>query len=79
VGQVLLTSNGVWTSAPTSYTYAWQRCNSNGRICTPITGATKNTYTLTAADSGHAIAAIVQALIGTTMQTAFSTATAVVN
>lgn len=76
VGQILLVSNGVWTSAPTSYTYSWLRCNANGRICAPITGATQTTYTATAADAGHAIVAVVQAVFGTTIQAAFSTATA---
>jgi hypothetical protein len=78
-GQILLVSNGVWTSAPTSYTYSWQRCNSNGRICTPISGATQPTYTLVAADSGQRVIAIVQAVFGTTTQAAFSAATGVVS
>ncbi|HWB23273.1 MAG TPA: hypothetical protein VG652_10335 [Gaiellaceae bacterium] len=78
-GQILLVSNGVWTSAPTSYTYSWQRCNANGRICAPIAGATATTYTLGSADVGHRIIAVVQAVFGTTIQAAFSTATAVVS
>jgi hypothetical protein len=78
VGQILLVSNGVWSSAPTAYTYSWLRCNANGRICTPISGATQTTYTTTAADSGHTIVAVVQAVFGTTIQAAFSTTTAAV-
>jgi hypothetical protein len=75
VGQTLLVSNGVWSSAPTAYTYSWLRCNQNGRICTPITGATQTTYTVTAADAGHTILGVVQAVFGTTIQASFSTAT----
>jgi hypothetical protein len=78
VEQILLVSNGVWSSAPTAYTYSWLRCNANGRICAPITAATQTTYTATAADSGHTIVAVVQAVFGTTIQAAFSTATAVI-
>ena len=76
VGQILLVSNGVWTSAPTAYTYSWLRCNANGRICTPITGATQTTYAVASADVGHSIIAVVDAVFGTTIQAAFSTATA---
>ncbi len=75
-GQILLVSNGVWSSTPTAYTYTWQRCNANGRICVAIPGATKSTYTLGAADADHTIVAIVQAAAGTTSQSAFSAATA---
>ena len=42
----------VGRSAPTTFTYAWLRCNANGRLCTPIAGATAASYTLTADDSG---------------------------
>jgi len=76
VGQILLVSNGVWTSAPTAYTYSWLRCNANGRICTPISGATQTTYMAASADVGHTIIAVVDAVFGTTIQAAFSTATA---
>jgi hypothetical protein len=75
-GQILLVSNGVWSSTPTSYTYAWQRCNANGRLCAAIPGATKSTYTLVAADAGHTIVAVVAATAGTASQSAFSAATA---
>jgi hypothetical protein len=79
IGQIQIVSNGVWTSAPSAYTYSWLRCNVNGRVCVPITGATQTTYRLTAADSGHAVIAVVQAVFGTTIQAAFSTASAPVS
>jgi hypothetical protein len=75
-GQILLVSNGVWTSVPTAYTYSWLRCNANGRVCTPISGATQTTYMVASADIGHTIIAVVDAVFGTTIQAAFSTATA---
>jgi hypothetical protein len=74
-GQILLVSNGIWTSTPTSYTYSWLRCNTNDRLCAPIAGATQATYTLVAADAAHRIVGVVQAVFGTTIQAAFSTAT----
>jgi hypothetical protein len=76
VGQILLVSNGVWTSVPTAYTYSWLRCNANGRVCAPISGATQTTYMVASADIGHTIIAVVDAVFGTTIQAAFSTATA---
>ena len=75
-GQLLTVSVGTWSTTPASYTYAWQRCNANGRICTPIAAATSSTYTVTATDAGHALVAIVQATAGGTTQAAWSTASA---
>ena len=54
-GTVLTESNGSWTNGPTSYTYAWEDCNSTGGGCSPIAGATGQSYTLTASDVGATI------------------------
>jgi hypothetical protein len=54
-GQTLTEAHGTWTGSPTSYSYQWLRCDSSGANCTAITGATSQTYTLTAADVGHTI------------------------
>ncbi len=59
---------------PTSFSYAWRRCNSNGRLCTPIPGATLSTYTITAADAAHALVAVVTATFRDSSQSALSTA-----
>jgi len=75
-GKPLQVTAGAWSPAPSTVTYAWQRCNANGRACSPITGATAAAYTVTSADVGHAIVALVQASFGTTNQGALSTATA---
>jgi hypothetical protein len=77
-GQVLTVSSGTWSTTPGSTTYAWQRCNPNGRVCAPIDGATSSTYTVTAADMGHALLAIIQATAGAATQAAWSTATTAV-
>ena len=55
--------------------YQWQRCNPNGRLCTPIAGATASTYAVTAADTGHALLAVVRATVGAASQDALSVAT----
>src|SRR5207302_1632145 len=44
-----------WTNSPTSYSYQWQQCNSEGNSCTAISGATNQTYVPVAADVGHAL------------------------
>jgi hypothetical protein len=50
--QTLTESHAAWSNKPTSYTYQWQRCDSSGNNCQAISGATAQTYTLTAADVG---------------------------
>lgn len=51
-GQTLSAAQG----APS---YAWQRCNQNGRACSAIEGATAATYVPTSADVGHALVVLV--------------------
>ena len=53
--QTLTDHHGNWTGSPTSYTYTWTRCDSNGLSCVAIAGATGQTYTLTEADVGGTI------------------------
>ena len=48
--QTLSTSNGSWSNEPGSYAYQWQRCDDKGANCSPISGATTQTYTAGAAD-----------------------------
>ncbi len=59
VGQVLTTTNGTWTNAPTSYTYQWQDCPRG--TCTDITGATSRSFTIQSSDVGDTIDVIVTA------------------
>ena len=77
-GQTLQVSSGSWSRPPSALTYQWQRCNTNGRLCTPIDGATASSYTVAAADSGHTLVAVVHATSGAAAQDAFSSATALV-
>jgi outer membrane protein assembly factor BamB len=55
VGQQLTTDKGEWTHSPTSYSYQWQRCDTNGANCVTIANATATHYTLVTADAGHEI------------------------
>jgi uncharacterized protein YukE len=72
VGKPISVTTGTWSPAATAYSYAWQRCNANGRICAPIANATLATYTVVAADSGHRLLAIVQATSGNNSAKTFS-------
>lgn len=72
-GQALTADAGAWTATPTSVTYQWERCNANGRICASIAGATAASYTLTSADSGHELVALVTAHAGSATASALST------
>jgi len=60
-GQQLSTTNGTWTNSPTSYTYAWSRCDASGGSCAPIPSATAATYTAVTADVGHTLRVTVTA------------------
>lgn len=60
-GSTLTTSNGTWTNTPTSFTYKWQRCASDGTGCGDISKATQQTYTLVSGDVGHTVRAVVTA------------------
>jgi hypothetical protein len=71
-GKPVSVSSGTWSPVATAYSYAWQRCNANGRICAPIVGATLATYTVVAADRGHQLLAIVQATSGSNSAKTFS-------
>lgn len=72
-------TNGTWTNNPSKYEYAWQRCDKSGGACSSISGATKNTYTLTSADVGATIRFRVVASNSLGSDTALSGATSVVS
>lgn len=78
-GQTLTESHGVWTNNPSAYTYQWEDCDPSGQSCSPINGATSQTYTLTTGDVGDTIRVQeVASNAGGTGQPAQSTPTAVV-
>jgi hypothetical protein len=73
-GKTLAVTLGTWSPTPAKFSYQWERCNANGRICAPIPGATRSSYVVQGSDLGHALLAIVQGTNGVTIQKAFSTA-----
>jgi hypothetical protein len=60
-GQILTASTGTWTGANITYAYQWFRCDATGIGCVAIPAATVSTYTVSAADAGHAFAVSVTA------------------
>jgi hypothetical protein len=58
-GSTLTANDGTWTNSPTSFTYQWQRCASDGRECGDITSGTAKTYTPSTGDVGHALRVVV--------------------
>ena len=61
-GVILTAVPGTWSGGkPVAFTYQWQRCDAAGGGCTPITGATNDSYKLTTDDTGHALIVTVTA------------------
>jgi len=60
-GATLTASDGTWSNSPTSFSYQWQRCASDGSGCGDITSATSKTYTLVTGDVGHTVRVVVTA------------------
>jgi len=66
-GQTLAIGTGTWTNTPASYTYQWDGCTTHlgqpptTNSCSPISGATSSTYTVTAGDVGHSLEVTVTA------------------
>jgi hypothetical protein len=56
-GQSLHADAGSWKGAPSSFTYAWSRCDAGGAACIAIAGATGDTYTVGSADAGFTLRA----------------------
>lgn len=61
VGTQIAVGTGQWDGAPSTFGYRWLRCDADGQGCAPIAGADDPTYTLTAADAYHRLAAEVAA------------------
>ena len=60
-GKTLTASTGSWSNSPAGFTYKWRRCDSEGRACDVISGATSASYTLVAADVGRTLRVVVTA------------------
>ena len=77
--QALSAGSGSWNGSPApTFSYQWQRCNSAGANCAPISGASAANYTLVAADVGSRVDVVVTAANSGGSTAASSTATAVV-
>jgi hypothetical protein len=57
-GQTLAEAHGSWTNEPTGFTYQWQSCDTEGKNCVAIAGASAQTYVPSEADVGHALRVI---------------------
>jgi hypothetical protein len=77
-GQMLTVDEGTWLGAPSSFSYAWARCDATGNACAPVVGATDKTYTPTAADSCFALRVTVTGTNAVGSQQADSAPTAAV-
>jgi hypothetical protein len=60
-GQTLTVDPGRWSGAPSQFAYQWNRCDAAGSSCTPIPGATAQTYLLGPPDSTKRIGVTVKA------------------
>lgn len=78
-GQTLTVDEGSWIGAPSSFSYAWARCDTTGNTCTPIDGATDKTYTIGTADSGFTVRVTVTGTNTVSSQQAVSLPTAAVS
>lgn len=76
VGSTLTAAEGTWGNSPTSFAYAWLRCDADGSACAAISGATNPGYTVTSADVGATLRVAVSATnaSGTTTDTSAATA-----
>jgi len=61
-GSTLTAADGTWANTPTSFTYQWQRCASDGTACGDISGAASKTYTLVTGDVAHTVRVVVTAV-----------------
>jgi tripartite motif-containing protein 71 len=77
-GTRMTVSDGVWTASPVLYGYQWDDCNSSGKECVAIPGATNANYTPVTSDEGHTLLAQVTATNGDGSLNASSAASALV-
>ena len=78
VGSTLTASNGVWNGPPTSFAYAWSRCDTGGNNCSTISGATGQSYVLQPGDAGSTLRVTVTGTNAAGSSPSNSLATAVV-
>jgi GH25 family lysozyme M1 (1,4-beta-N-acetylmuramidase) len=76
-GQVVAAVPGTWEGGkPLTFTYQWRLCDAAGVTCTPISGATAETYRPLSTDVGHSLKAVVTATSATGAATVTTIASA---
>jgi virginiamycin B lyase len=60
-GETLSASEGLWSHAPSYYTYQWQICDASGGDCLNLSGQNQATHLLTASEVGYTLRAVVTA------------------
>ncbi|MCW2975338.1 MAG: putative glycosyl hydrolase [Actinomycetia bacterium] len=78
VGQTLTASAGTWGGSPTTFAFAWRRCDPAGAACSALPGATASSYALTPGDAGTTLSVVVTATGKGGSQSATAPTTAVV-
>ena len=78
-GQTLTADDGTWTGNPTSFTYQWQQCDSDGSNCRTSPARQAKTYVVRAADVGFRLRVQVTATNDKGKGTALSGVTAIVD
>ena len=78
VGQTLTAGNGSWSGNPTTFSYAWQKCDADIASCASIVGATGKTYNVQTNDLGFRLRVRVTARNAKGSGTANSAITAIV-
>ncbi len=76
VGQTVTASAGTWSGSPAVVTLQWARCDALGAACSPIDGATADSYTAADADAGHTLRVVATASNAAGSRTATSAQTA---
>jgi len=61
VGATLVATRGTWSGNPTSFRYAWSRCDATGAACLAVSGATGKIYTVAGGDINHTLRVTVTA------------------
>jgi hypothetical protein len=79
VGRTLTESHGTWSATPNLYVYQWEDCDAAGQRCTPISGASKQTYVVATSDLGDTLRVEETAFSWAGANDAISAATSVVS